>query len=155
MLPERVTFELVTPDTLRALVARYAQTAWDRQRVLLIAATDMAEAEAMDEWLWSFEEDAFLPHEVRTTPASVRDTEARIVIAPFDAPDVMVPVRDVLLQLQPMPFEIARTFKAVVDLVPDHDEAAKQRSRERFKVWRDAGIRPEYRGADYQRRGMA
>ncbi len=146
-MPTRVTFyDMPFADRL-ALIARWASSAWERSRTLVITTSGPEMAAEVDAHLWTFEADAFIPHEVWRGREQARDPAARILIAEGDGAGLDLPGRDVLVQLAPAPFELARGFDFVVDVVAREDEAAVAASRERFRVWKKAGITPQYQRA--------
>jgi len=68
--------------------------ACDARQPALILARDFAQAEALDELLWSFDADAFVPHQIA---GDDDDAEAAVLIAP---PGVDTPARPLLINLR-------------------------------------------------------
>jgi DNA polymerase-3 subunit chi len=141
-MPSRVTFYDMPFAKRLALVARWASSAWERNRVMVITTDGPEMTAEVDAHLWTFEPDAFIPHEVWRGREGVTDPAARILIAEAGHASPDLPGRDVLVQLAPAPFELATQFDFVVDVVAREDERAIEASRERYRAWRRAGITP-------------
>lgn len=141
----RVTFYDVPPDGRWPLVSRLAEAAWRKEGTrMLIHCADEAEARAIDEYLWTYREEAFLPHALANRAEELDDRLARVVIVtgegrPIDA--------NVLLQVTPASEAFARGFESVIDLVDHRDERLLARSRERFRAWRESGVVPAFKPA--------
>lgn len=136
----KVTFYDIPVDHTFALAVKLAQAAWDKDKRMIVRCRDRAHADALDEHLWVFREEAFLPHEVGDDAAALRDPEARIVLTTRDARPV---AGDILLQLAPCDPAFAAQFEVVIDLVDHSDEAALDASRKRYRAWLDAGTKPD------------
>jgi len=112
---------------------------------MLIIAADAAMAEEVDGFLWDFQPDAFIPHEIWRGAAALRDAHARILIAGPDEDPRAVPGRDVIVLLAPVDVDFAADFAAVVEVVAREDQTATEVSRDRFRTWLKRGVRPEHR----------
>jgi len=134
----RVTFYDIAPEHTLALAAKLAQAAWDKDKRLLIRVSDPQAARALDDHLWTFRDESFVPHEVYD--GALADARARIVITTRDERPIEA---DILLQLAPAELGFATGFDTVIDLVDHGDEARLAASRQRFRAWSDAGSRPE------------
>jgi len=137
----RVCFYDVAPEGRWPLLVRLAQAAWQKRLRFLILCRDRDEARAVDELLWTFEEQAFLPHEL-VEGAHPEDPEARIVITTAEHDPIGATI---LFQLTPASEAFARRFETVIDLVDHRDPERLAASRQRFRAWRDAGSSPDYR----------
>lgn len=137
--PRSVIFYDIPPDARFPLVSKLASAAWEKGRRLIVRAAP-EQASALDEHLWVFREEAFVPHEVAHDAASLLDPEARIVIVTHDVAPIAA---DILLQLAPCELAFARAFETVIDLVDNSDGQRLDASRARFRAWSEAGHRPE------------
>ncbi|MBL8788836.1 MAG: DNA polymerase III subunit chi [Deltaproteobacteria bacterium] len=137
--PRSVIFYDIPADARFPLVSKLASAAWEKGRRLIVRAFP-EQAPALDEHLWVFREEAFVPHEVALDAASLLDPEARIVIVTRDVAPIAA---DILVQLAPCELAFARGFETVIDLVDATDDLRLNASRARFKAWSDAGLRPE------------
>ncbi|GAA5216871.1 DNA polymerase III subunit chi [Corallincola platygyrae] len=103
----------------------------DKERVYMLAA-DQAQAEAVDELLFSFEPDSFVPHNlVGEGPNGGAPVEIGT-----HAPKGQ---RSVLINLCPQVPSFAVKSRLIIDFVPA-DDADKQLARERYKQYRASGL---------------
>lgn len=121
----------------RALLAcRLADKAYGLGHTVYLYAGSDAQAAALDDLLWTFRQDSFVPHErhplvgEESSPVLVGTASPALVSA-----QVLINCTDVL------PDGFAR-FERVVELV-DQQPEARARSRERFRQYRDQGHMPE------------
>jgi DNA polymerase-3 subunit chi len=114
------------------LVCELAKKAHARGLPMLVLARDAAQAERLDDLLWSFEPDAFIPHQI--AGEDVDEDEADVLIAP---PEVDAPLRALVLNLRDAPVD--GTFDRVLEVVPA-DESARGPLRERWKQYRARGL---------------
>ena len=121
-------------DRLRA-ACRIVEKAWQQGHTVWLTAESERQAEQMDQLLWTFKQDSFVPDE-RGTEGSLEDCAVRIV-AQAQAPDGGVHVNVATAPL-PMPLIADR----VVEIIPadDHGRAA---GRERFRAYRTQGYELE------------
>ncbi|TNF36066.1 MAG: DNA polymerase III subunit chi [Deltaproteobacteria bacterium] len=136
----RVTFYDVAPDGRWPTALRMVDGAARKGLPIIVHCADPREAHAFDEHLWTFRDEAFLPHEIANSAEELRDAEARIVIVTAEARPIPATI---LVQLTPASDAYARTFDHVIDLVDHRDPGLLQASRERFRAWRDAGVTVE------------
>lgn len=105
------------------------------QRVYLYCASQ-ADAEALDEQLWQFEPDSFIPHNlVGEGPQGGAPVEIG-----WANPNAPLPVnRALLINLAPEVPNFAVQFAHIIDFVPA-DEQAKAQARRRFAHYRQLGV---------------
>ena len=101
------------------------------QRVF-IYTQDQLSAEQVDEMLWAFDSDSFVPHNL----SGEGPKQGAAVEISHQAPRGRRPV---LINLTNTVPDFASQFQLIVDFVPD-DEALKQLARERFKACRQLGF---------------
>jgi len=114
------------------LVCELARKAYDANLWTLILARDAAQAEALDELLWSFDEDAYIPHQIAGTDEE--DEVAPVLIA---APDFDAPARALVINLRDDAYLGA--CERVLEVVPA-DESARGPLRERWKQYKALGL---------------
>ncbi|MBA2079320.1 DNA polymerase III subunit chi [Rhodanobacter sp. PCA2] len=94
----RADFYLIDKPRFREqpllLVCELAKRAFATQQPALILARDHAQAEAIDELLWAFDEDAFIPHQLA---GDDDDADTAVLIVP---PGVETPDRPLLINLR-------------------------------------------------------
>lgn len=106
------------------------------ERVCVVAA-GRSEAAALDALLWTFDDQAFVPHSLTGDSGENCDQVALLTeaINPNGASTLVVAgdvTREVLLEAAPL-------FDFVVDFVPKHSERATALARERYKALGGAG----------------
>jgi len=108
----------------------YQQNQW-----VFVYCQNQADAELLDEVLWRFDPDQFVPHNLagegpsRGAPVEISCTPPRTG-------------RAVLLNLaDDIPAFYSR-YQQVIEFVP-FDEAEKAKARQRFKLYRQAGLSPQ------------
>lgn len=131
----RADFYLIDKPRFREaplrLVCELAKKAFNAEQALLILAASTEQAEAIDQWLWEFEDDAFIPHQVA---GDEDDDLAPVLIVPpgIDAGD-----RVIVLNLRDdcAPGNWSRVLEVVAA-----DPAARDGSRRRWIEYRQRGI---------------
>lgn len=130
----RADFYLIAKPRFREqpllLVCELAKRAYAAQLPTLILARSLEEAEVLDDLLWSFEADAFLPHQI----AGDEDDEvSAILIAP---PGAQVTDRPLAINLREDCAE--GSFETVKEVVAA-DPAEREGSRRRWAEYRRRG----------------
>lgn len=101
------------------------------QRVF-IYTQDKTQAEQVDELLWAFDNDSFVPHNL----SGEGPKNGAAVEISYQPPRGRRPV---LINLTATVPDFANQFQFIVDFVPS-DESLKQQARERFKTCRQWGF---------------
>ena len=114
------------------LVCELAKKAYAANVPTLILARDPAQAEALDDLLWAFDPDEYLPHQIAGMDAD--EDEAPVLIA---SPDTDVPLRPLLINLRDAAPQGA--FERVLEVVPA-DPAARDPLRARWKHYQTLGF---------------
>jgi len=104
----------------------------------LVLSQDLAQAQALDQALWSFSASDFLPHTLIEDPLA---TQSPIVIsADQDAPS---PHHDLLVNLsQSLPLQF-QSFQRVIEIVSSEEQDANA-GRQRFRLYQQQGIKPTH-----------
>ncbi len=132
----RADFYLIARPRFRddplLLVCELAKRAFAAEQPTLILTRSRAEAEALDEKLWEFDENAFIPHQI--VGDGDDDAITAVLIVP---PDAQTPDRALVINLRE---ECAPgLFERVLEVVPA-DESERLGSRERWKTYKAAGF---------------
>ena len=114
-----------------ALVCELAKRAFESDQCLLILAASYPQAEELDDLLWAYDPDSYLPHQIAGTDED--DELTPILIVP---PHADVPSRPLLINLRDAP--VAGAFERVLEVVPA-DESARGPLRERWKHYQAQG----------------
>ena len=132
----RADFYLVTKPRFREepllLVCELARKAHDAGFPMLVLARDAAQAEALDDLLWSFDPDAYLPHQIAGMDED--DELAPILILP---PEADAPMRPLVINLRDA--AVDGDFERVLEVVPA-DPEARLPLRERWKQYQARGL---------------
>jgi DNA polymerase III subunit chi len=114
------------------LVCELARKACDSGQPMLVLATSMAQAEVLDELLWEFDPDAYVPHQIAGTDED--DDVTPVLIVP---PEMSPAMRPLVLNLRSAP--VPAGFERVLEVVPA-DPAARVPLRERWKHYAAMGL---------------
>ena len=132
----RADFYLIAKPRFREqpllLVCELARNASDAGMATLVLARDTTQAEQLDDLLWSFDPDAFVPHQI--AGAEIDEEEATVLIA---TPDLDVALRPLVINLRDTAVE--GEFDRVLEVVPA-DESARGPLRQRWKQYQARGF---------------
>ena len=132
----RADFYLIDKPRFREqpllLVCELAKRGYAANLSILVLARDTAQAEAIDDLMWSFDPDEYLPHQIAELDEGDDDTP--ILIA---TPEMDLPARALLINLR----DAAPTgsFERVLEVVPA-DPSARGPLRERWKHYQALGF---------------
>ena len=113
------------------LVCELCRKANDAGLATLVLARDSAQAEELDDLLWSFNPDAFIPHQIAGSDED--EEEALVLIAP---PGQQAGLRPLVINLRDAAW--MEPCDRVLEVVPD-DPAAREPLRERWRQYKAAG----------------
>ena len=132
----RADFYLIAKQRFREepllLVCELAKKACAANLPILVLARDAAQAEAIDDLMWSFDPDEYLPHQIAGMDEGDDDTP--ILVA---TPQMDVPSRALLINLRDA--AVPDGFERVLEVVPA-DDSARGPLRERWKQYVARGI---------------
>lgn len=132
----RADFYLIDGPRFRAeplrLVCELARKACDAGQFTLVLARDAAQAEALDDLLWAFDDEAYIPHQIAGT-----DEEEDVTAVLIAAPGADTPARSLVINLRDAAFE--GECERVLEVVPA-DPAARGPLRERWKYYQARGF---------------
>ena len=119
---------------------RVIEKAWGKRHSVYVHTADQAMMQQMDDLLWTFRPNSFVPHRSENTADSETNAEPDSAF-----PDIVIACsgnpgqhHDVLINLTDDTPEFFGRFKRIAEIVPG-DEAAKAKSRERYKYYRKRG----------------
>jgi len=139
-MTERVDFYVLKSAAARqrwAFACRLTEKAYLKDLRIVIVIDTLADAQALDELLWTFNERSFIPHKVCLDDQSVDPATAVHLTVETALPAAdLVPAADLLVNLaQRLPVEFQR-YPRIAEII-DADEERRRLGRERFKVYRD------------------
>ena len=117
----------------QTFACRLAEKAYRLQNTVHIQAGNRADADRLDELLWTFRDGSFVPHERCTD--SAEEPASPVTSGCEDDP---IEPRDLLINLCDEIPTCAEAFPRVAELVTSDDDS-KQLSRKRFATYRDQG----------------
>lgn len=132
----RVSFYILNvqkAQNRQAFACRLAEKAWREGHQVFIYTENADQSAAMDEALWAYRPESFVPHEIMLDASAVT---APVLISHDNTPPPRL--MDVLINLnaeQPMFFS---QFERLVEII-DNDEQIKQQGRQRYKFYQDRG----------------
>lgn len=119
-----------SPEARLQFACRLARKAWEQNRRVYLHCADEAAVTAMDELLWSFRPDSFLPH------AQHNDQPDEVIVCGCgDNPD---PHNDFLINLSNDTPDFFSRFNRLAEILVEHD-AILAPARERFRFYRKRG----------------
>jgi len=131
----RADFYLIQKDRFREepllLVCELARKAHDANLWTLVLARDDEQAQRLDELLWEFDADAYIPHQL------AGDEEDELTPVLIATPDADTPMRALVINLRDEP--VNGTFDRVLEVVPA-DDSARGPLRERWKQYQSRGL---------------
>lgn len=135
MSPIRVDFYLLTSEQAEdrhLLACRLIEKAYRKNHRVYVHCIDQQQAELIDELLWTFKDDSFIPHNLQGE-------------GPEPPPPVQVGFakeprgyNDILINLAPEIPAFYSRFRRVIELVLNQEDD-KALSRNRYKLYRSQG----------------
>lgn len=128
-------YVLGTTDPLdrQQFACRLAEKAYQQGHQVFIHTEDQAQSEAMDQALWAFRADSFVPHQILAADDEIK---APILISHENtAPPKLM---DVLINLNPVQPLFFSQFERLAEIV-DGDEEIKKQGRLRYQFYKDRG----------------
>lgn len=131
----RADFYLIQKERFREepllLVCELARKAFDANLSTLVLARDAEQAEQLDDLLWAFDDDAYIPHQLA---GDDEDDLAPVLIA---GPDTDTPMRTLVINLRDA--AVPGAVERVLEVVPA-DDGARGPLRERWKQYQARGF---------------
>lgn len=115
------------------LACKLAEKAWRLKNRIHIHAASKAQAEKLDEMLWTFRDGSFVPHDLAS-----HNGDSPITIGYEDRANDSTTGRDLLITLCDEIPTLTESFPRVAELVTS-DENSRQMGRQRFAQYRDQG----------------
>jgi DNA polymerase III subunit chi len=133
-MTERVDFYVPKSAAARqrwAFACRLTEKAYLKDLKIVIVSDTLADAQALDELLWTFNDRSFIPHKVCLDENSVDPATAVHLTV-----ETVLPTADLLVNLaQRLPAQFQR-YARIAEVI-DADEERRRLGRERFKAYRD------------------
>ncbi|NII12081.1 DNA polymerase III subunit chi [Oleiagrimonas sp. C23AA] len=131
----RADFYLIDKPRFREqpllLVCELARKAMAAQQPTLVLTRDFEQADTLDDLLWSFDEDAFIPHQIA---GDEDDDITAVLIVP---PDTEVQDRPLVINLRET--IASGQYQRVLEVVAA-DPAEREGSRQRWRQYKQRGF---------------
>ena len=131
----RADFYLIQRERFREdpllLVCELARKAHDATLWTLVLTRDVEQAQQLDELLWAFDEEAYIPHQI------AGDEEDELTPVLIASPEVDTPMRALVINLRDE--AVSGSFDRVLEVVPA-DDSARGPLRERWKQYQARGL---------------
>ena len=127
-----------SPDALEHFACRLVEKVWQRGHGVLVLAASETAARRLDDLLWTFRDESFVPHRRLGAgePAADEPPCEPVIVG---TPGAWEGTLDVLLNLTPsVPEEAARAAR-IAEIVPAGG-AGRDAGRQRFREYRDRGF---------------
>jgi DNA polymerase-3 subunit chi len=116
---------------------RLTEKAFQQRHHIHALTVDEAMARTLDELLWTFRAESFVPHGVANGEAT-----AELPVTIGWEPDRPAQDGDLLINLTPGVPTSFESYRRLAEIV-DADEACRREGRERFRFYRDNGFEPQ------------
>lgn len=131
----KIDFYILTDGTDNhfQLVCRLIEKAYKNQHRVYIHTTNELDAHKLDELLWTYREDSFLPHHLYGEgPEPPPPIQIGFNVTPEKQ-------RDILINLSGQIPEFFKQFNRVLEIVPN-DANLQEQARTRFRTYRSYGL---------------
>lgn len=127
--------ETAGADALVLTACRIAEKAYLQERRVYIHTDSEVRARELDVWLWTFHDRSFVPHALAPAAAD----EPVLIGCDVEPPSPF----DVLINLASRVPAFWDRCTRIADLVDGTDEQRRNEGRERFRWYRERGLKPE------------
>jgi DNA polymerase III subunit chi len=147
-MTERVDFYVLKSSTAKqrwTFACRLTEKAYLRDLKVVVLSPSVADAEALDDLLWTFNERSFVPHDLLRAPAAAAPAPATpVCLTPVClTPDLdAIEAADLLVNLSERVPDRLDRFTRIAEIV-DGDAERRAKGRERFKAYRDLKLTVE------------
>jgi len=136
----RVEFvKLDRPEKARHL-CELAEEYFLRGERVLVMVEDDNQGVTLDQFMWVWKKGSFVPHVYDNGSMECLDEPVVITVREENVNGARV-----LIAGRPCTLEFVRQFQTVIDFAEIHDVALRDASRERFRIYREAGLAPVMR----------
>lgn len=126
----RADFYLLNDKSPWLITCKIIEKAYAQKHKIFVLAANKEEAENLDELLWTYKEESFIPHNLQGE-------------GPEPPPPVQIGYKgtnsrgfnDILINFAIKPPEFIKEFKRVIEIVPNTEEE-KAKSREKYKIYK-------------------
>ncbi|QIZ78701.1 DNA polymerase III subunit chi [Ferrimonas lipolytica] len=135
-MPKALFYVMTAANDAEQLACELAARSYSKGQGMVIYCADRSQAERVDELLWQFDAERFIPHNLA---GEGPQAGAPVVIHWQDSDHNRLENRPQLLNLAPELPNFAVQFGQIIDFVPADDQA-KAQARRRFAAARQMGL---------------
>ena len=137
-MTERIDFYVLKSAAAKlrwTFACRLTEKAYLRDLSIVIVNDTLADAQALDDLLWTFNERSFIPHKICMDEQSMDPaTKVHLAVLP-----TALPAADLLVNLTARLPEHWERYARIAEII-DADEDRRRLRRERFKTYRDLKV---------------
>jgi DNA polymerase-3 subunit chi len=122
------------PDARLRYACRLAEDAVDQGRRVYLRTSSTAEAQRLDDLLWTYRDGSFIPHEIYSGAPASHPT-VMVMLGDAEPPESH---RQLLINLSAAVPEDLQRYEAIAEIV-DVDQTRKREARDRYKQYRERG----------------
>ncbi|MEO8400813.1 MAG: DNA polymerase III subunit chi [Gammaproteobacteria bacterium] len=123
----------LNPDGRLLFVCRLIEKAYKQKHRIYVHATDKLEAHRLDEMLWTYRDDSFLPHNLYGEgPDPAPPIQIGFAVTPEKQKDILINLSNEVPDFHPQ-------FLRILELI-ENDPAAQAAGRERYRFYRTQGF---------------
>ncbi len=146
----QIDFYILGDDSKRdvnQMVCRLCEKALEQQMSVLIYAKSLEQAQQIDELLWTFKANSFIPHKYQLTKLETDDAIDASFFYPVlictevaieSTKKLLAQYQQLLINLTPEPPAFFTQFDRVAELVDKNDDD-KEQARNRYRSYRQKG----------------
>jgi DNA polymerase-3 subunit chi len=122
------------------LACRLADKAYQQGHQVYIITQEPAQAQKLDDMLWSFREDSFIPHALSNHDSFQNQPSNADLSPPIFISHQIPPAlhQDILINLSNQAAKYFQQFKRIIQIV-SANPADKERARQHFRYYREQG----------------
>lgn len=126
--------------TLERAVGPLLEKCLERGWRVLAVSSDATRRAALDEALWTYDDQSFLPHGQAEAEGLLPDAQPILITSQTENANSAA----VALLMDGVDVPVDAPFERCMVLFDDGDSAARQKAREQFKAAKDAGLTARY-----------
>ena len=131
--PQVIFIDLSVANKLR-YVCDIVEKFFLDELTITVFVKDAAEARNLDQRLWTWKQDSFIPHSIQNQPPQER-SEAVIITSEDNA----ITKSDAIILYDPLDSSKLEHFRWIIDFAETYNSQQLQQSRQRFRELRDSG----------------
>jgi len=131
-VPKIIFIELAVENKLK-YVCDITEKLYNSGRQIQIYTERPADAKRIDDFLWTWKQDTFIPHTLYSSPAETKFDPVKITTS-----EDLPAQADVLIEFDPLKAETFAEYKLIVDFAEIYNPQKLQDSRNRYKTARDS-----------------